>query len=322
MKKVFITGASGFIGTHLATLLAKDSQVFALYRNDHPDIPNVTWIKGDLLDNKTYQHELSKCKFAIHCAGMSAYHKKYYDQMNRVNIDGTAAFIEAAQQSSKLQKMIYISSVVTLGVSEKPTPITEDDRTDKLLNFGYIQSKKRAEDLIYNAIQNHKLPAVIIHPSAVYGPTDVLKPARSTQLKIMKGKVPFYSKGGLCVVHIEDLCNGILLALEKGQIGENYILGGENISLKTFFKELSFYQKSHASLIPSAFIKLLGRFGQTLDKIKVPFPFLWEQAKLATVYHWYDSQKAQKDLGYKYRSAHLALRSSLDWAKENKHLEA
>ncbi len=188
------------------------------------------------------------------------------------------------------------------------------------LNLGYFETKRKAEQIVISACQKYGLNAVILNPSTIYGPGDARKGSRKTQLKVAQGKFKFYTRGGVSVVALEDAVDGIISAWKKGRTGERYILSGENILIEELFKIIA--QEAGRSppqiLMPSVVLHILGTIGDWMTSLGISSSLSQENAWTSTLYHWFDSSKAQQELDFKPRSAQIAISQSVKWIKDNK----
>ena len=213
-----------------------------------------------------------------------------------------------------------MSSVVAVGASFDKIPLNENSKFNlSHLNLGYFETKRKAESLVLNAVSKHKLDAVVLNPSTIYGPGDAKKGSRGVQLKIVKGQFPFYTSGGVNVISIEDVTCTICSAIDKGRTGERYIISGENILIKDLFKIIA--QEAGAKepyiYLPNPLVYAIGLAGDFLEKIGKRGPLNSENAWASVMYHWFDSTKSKHELGLNPKPARKAIAESVQWVKEN-----
>ncbi len=236
------------------------------------------------------------------------------ENMQKVNVQGTAHAIEVCQ--AQKAKLIHISSVVAVGASKKPSILNEQSPYDPSLSeIGYFHTKKQAEILVQKACKEGKITAVILNPSTIYGPGDMKKESRRVQLKVAQGRFPFYTSGGVSVVDVESVVSACIKAVEKGRLGERYILSGENISIKELF---SLIAKANGVRPPFIYLNnfilnRLAEMGEGLQRLGFSFPIQKESARLATLYHWFDHSKAKQELEFTPMTAKQAIKNSIQW---------
>ncbi|HPI41696.1 MAG TPA: NAD-dependent epimerase/dehydratase family protein [Pseudobdellovibrionaceae bacterium] len=321
MSRVLVTGANGFLGLWLVRgLIDEGQEVLALVRNPNkePELQKLKCqiIQGDVTDLKSLESAFAKVEAVFHLAGLIAYRRSDREQMEKVNVLGTANVLVACEHQ-QVKRLVHLSSVVTVGAGFDPHQILNENSQYNLekFNFGYFETKRKAEELVMTAVNNQKIDAVIVNPSTIYGAGDLKKGSRKTQVKVAQGKFPFYTSGGVSVVAVEDVVAGVLAAWHRGRTGERYILSGENLLIKDLFQIIA--QCAGVSVpkykIPDWILLLLGRTGDFLSSIGITTSLSYENAKVATLYHWFDCAKAQKELGFNPRPAKEALQKSVDW---------
>ncbi len=315
--KVLVTGASGFIGKWLVkALLDRGDQVRVLGRSEasfkDPLFQNTEKIYGDISNLEQVSAAVQGCEMVFHLAGLIGYTKTMYQKMIIANVVGTQNVVDACIQH-KVKKLIHMSSVVAVGASFDKKPLNEDSEYNiSHLHLGYFETKRRAEEIVLDAAKNNSLFALCINPSTVYGPGDAEKGSRKTQIKVAQGKFPFYTGGGVNVVHVEDLTKAILIASEIGRSGERYIIAGENILIKDLFRIIAEEAGVKAPWIrlPNWLVHILGKAGGEKGPVNS------ETAWTSTLFHWFDSSKAQKELQLNPRPAREAIKESVQWMKE------
>jgi dihydroflavonol-4-reductase len=322
--KLLVTGATGFLGRALTKkLIDIGHDVRILTRGRSADLPwtdaQVENVIGDVTDLDSLRKAVRDCHSVFHLAGLIGYSRSMYQQMVLANVVGTSNVLDAAVENG-IQKFIHMSSVVAVGASfDGKSPLTEDSSYNlSHLHLGYFETKRRAELLVRDAAQKKKIFALCLNPSTVYGAGDATKGSRKTQIKVAKGQMPFYTSGGVNVIHVDDVVNATYRSWEIGVSGERYILSGENITIKQLFTEIAHAAgvRPPSIYLPNICVHALGRIGDFLEKIDRKGPLNSENAWTATMFHWFDSSKAQRELGLRPRSAQLAIRESVQWMKE------
>ena len=244
--------------------------------------------------------------------------------MHRINVDGTHALMQAAMDAG-IERIVYTSSVATLGKTADGTPANEDTPVTFADMIGtYKRSKYLAEQEVRRMIRHHNLPAVIVNPSTPIGPRDI-KPTPTGRIVVdaAKGRIPAYVDTGLNVVHVDDVAMGHYLAFEHGKIGERYILGGENLGLGDILGII-------AGIVgrPAPTIKLprellvparLCRW-KALRAFTGKEPFVTMDAlRMAKKKMFFSSSKAEHELGYKARAAREAIADAVTWFRDHQY---
>ena len=319
-RKVLITGATGFLGQHLVKdLLAKGDQVSILARKTSDLSPfanqSLQVFHGDITDRLALLHTTEQQDVVFHLAGLIAYKRADRKAMEEINVKGTANVVDACI-TNKVSQLLHLSSVVAIGASPTPNALNEDSEFNlSQFDLGYFETKRQAEQIIQKAVSENGLNAYMINPSTIYGPGDATKGSRKTQVKVALGKFPFYPPGGVNVVHVDDVIAAIHLCLEKGKPGRRYIVGGDNIRIKELFEIIAQTAgvPSPKYPIPRFALGALGFIGDQLRALGKETPLSSETAITASYFHWFDSERAKKELGYNPRPSSEAIQASVQW---------
>ena len=238
MEKVFLTGATGFIGGNLVTkLLENGYKVKILVRDDKKLKPHkwkdkVEIIYGDILEPESFEGKINDCEIIIHGAALIAWWKRIYDKIYSINVTGTKNVLEAALKS-KCKKFIHISSVAAIGFGENGEAVNEDiDYNWGRFDIPYMETKRMAELEVYKAI-DRGLNACMVNPANVWGVGDI-RGRRVALIKALKFGFPFYTDGGTNFVDVDAVVEAIINAITLGKCGERYILGGDDLPIKDF----------------------------------------------------------------------------------------
>jgi len=327
--KVFVTGGTGFLGSHLLESLCREGfEVSALYRTDEKlelfksqdkalsSLP-VDWVKGDLFSNTW---SLAGYDFVFHLAGHVGYTKEDRALMEKVNVEGTRSILDKIDAVEGLKpRLIYSSSVVAVGASTEVDSALNEASYYNLssYDFGYFETKRAAEKLVQTFCKKGG-DAIILNPSTIYGPRDMLKGSRKFQLKMAKGELSVCSHGGVSIVHVEDVCDVFLKATFMGKSGERYILSGDNITIKELLDEIANLSQvpQVKFILPTFLILMLGGFSSLLEKVGLKTGVSYENLRVATMYHWFENTKAKEHLDFQPRPFKDSLKDSLLWAKE------
>ena len=316
--KALVTGATGFLGSHLCKALCEKGWEVHILRRLKSDISELKNLSlnvhtGDVTDLDSFMRAGRGMDVIFHLAGLVS-HSNQLNAMQKVNVHGTKQAIQVCKQQGI--KLIYASSVVAVGASTKPVVLNEESSYEPSLSeIGYFQTKKQAEILVQNACKKREISAVILNPSTVYGAGDMKKESRKAQKRVAQGLFPFYTSGGVSVVDVKSVTQAFLQAVEKGRTGHRYILSGENISIKQLFSLIAQTAGVKPPFIPlnRFFLGALGRAGTGLQKLGFRFPVSRESARLACLYHWFDNSKAVQELGFAPSKARTAIKDSINW---------
>lgn len=322
--KVVVTGANGFLGGWLTKRLCSEGyDVHVVVRptsdmSDLAGLPIKKWM-GDVLDLESLKKAFEGASLVFHLAGIVAYKKSDRKKMDAVNITGTQNVIEAIK-FCRVPKILYLSSVVAVGAGFTPKQILNESSKYNLshLNLGYFETKKMAEDIVVRETRSGAFESFIVNPSTIYGPADAKKGSRSIQLKVAQGKFPFYTGGGVNVVAVEDVIDGIIWTLKRGKSGKRYILCGENWTIQKLFTEIALAAgvQPPKIKIPDFALHGLGFIGDTLESFGIKGGISSENAWTSTLFHWFDNTKAREELGFKPRESRLAIQASVNWIRE------
>jgi len=320
--KSLVTGASGFVGSAvMRELLAAGHEVRVLVRpqSDRRNLEglSVEIVEGNLRDRASLQRIVRGCDYLFHVAADYRLWTPDPDIMYDTNVRGTQELILAAAEAG-LKRIVYTSSVATLGVSEDGTLVTEETPSALHMMIGhYKRTKYLAEETVRKLTLQNQLPLVIVNPSAPIGPRDIKPtPTGRIVLDTLLGRMPAYVDTWLNVVHVDDVARGHLLAFERGKPGERYILGGENMTLLQILStidELTGTRKFRMRL-PHKMVMLSAHILDKWALVSGREPRVTvEAARMAKKKMIYSTDKAMRELGYQYRPAREALQDAITW---------
>lgn len=330
MADVLVTGGNGFLGSWLVRRLLSDGHRVRCLVRPTSDLSELEGLKceyvhGDVTDLASLNQACQGQNAVFHLAGMIAYRKADRAAMERINVQGTANVLQAIK-NQKVPRLVYLSSVVAIGVGFTPDQVLNEDSPFNAhhLDLGYFETKLKAEKLVINAVKKEGVDAVILNPSTIYGPGDARKGSRKTQLKVAQGRFKFYTSGGVNVVPVENCVDGIIRAWQKGRSGERYILAGQNLSIKELFQIIARAAGVPAPTqrMPSWILHLIGMAGDVATRLGWSLPMSRENAWTATLYHWFDSAKAQRELGFDPGSSVHAIEQSVEWSRQKGLLDS
>ena len=327
--RIFVTGATGFIGTALCNELVQHGNIIhALYRNDNKvkclNHKNIIPIKGDILDKQSIKNALKDCEQVYHTAAFTdvwtGNNKLIYD----LNVAGTINVFDAALEAG-IKRVVFTSTAGVIGPS---TNNTVDENTQQTTGFflEYERTKAIAEDICKEYIKKG-LSVVIVNPTRVYGP-GWLNKSNSVTIMIrsyIKGKwriIPGNGKSIGNYVFINDVVSGHIMAMNKGIAGERYILGGENTSFTAFFKTLDRVSGKHRLMIrlPLFFMLFIAYTVIIFAKITGVKPFITPSHVKKYNYNWdISSAKAVSQLGYSITALKEGMEKTINWLIQSNH---
>lgn len=322
--KVVVTGANGFLGSWLTKRLASDGYDTHIVARKSSDLSDLQGIKyksliGDVTDLKSLEKAFEGADQIFHLAGVVAYKKSQRELMEKVNFIGTQNVIQA-MKTQKIKKLLHLSSVVSIGAGFTSQEILNENSRYNLehLNLGYFETKRKAELAVITATKNSEIEGIIVNPSTIYGPADAKKGSRSIQLKVAKGQFPFYTGGGVNVVGVSDVVEGIMLAIIKGKPSERYILSGDNWTIQKLFQQIASEANVQAPRIklPDFVLHALGSLGDLGQAFGLKGGISKENAWTSTLFHWFDNSKAKKELGFSPGPAEAAIHASVEWIQQ------
>lgn len=324
--KAFVTGATGFLGSHVARVLAAQGADLRLLVRPTSNLKNLEGLKaetatGDLRDPASLETAMSGCEVVFHVAADYRLWLRDPNEMYRSNVEGTRAILAAARKNG-VKYVVYTSTVATMGFTGDGRPADEDSPVSLAGMIGhYKRSKFMAEQLALEAGRNG-MRVVTVNPTTPVGEQDV-KPTPTGRIVVdfLKGKFPAYVETGLNLVDVHECARGHVAALERGKSGERYILGGQNLTLKRILDKLG-----AISGLPSPKIKLpyfvaylAGAVDQTISGRllgREPRATV-ETVRMGKKKMWASSDKAERELGWKTLPAENALRRAVEWFRTN-----
>ncbi len=322
--RALVTGATGFVGAAVArALLHEGWQVRALVRSgsDRGNLQHLALelAVGELSDRPSLDRALAGCGALFHVAADYRLGAPDPRQLYSTNVEGTRNILLAARHAG-VERTVYTSSVATMGIPSDGSPGDEQTPVSLEAMIGhYKRSKFLAERVALEAAQAGQ-PVVIVNPSTPVGPGD-LKPTPTGRLVLdaAAGRMPAYMDTGLNIVHVDDVAAGHLMAFRHGRIGERYILGGEDMTLKEILAYIAMLvgrkpprlRLPYAAILPVAYLaqawtRLSGRSGRiTLEGVR-----------LARKRMYFSSAKAARELEYRWRPPAEAFDDAVRWFRE------
>jgi len=325
-RKILVTGGTGFVGSHLVrALIKRGEEVRCLARQssrlDNLNALPVEIVYGDLRDAASLKTALENCQTLYHCAADYRLWAKDPQELYASNIEGTRNIMQTAFDA-KVERVVYTSTVGALGLlddgtpGDEATPVTIDDMIGD-----YKRSKFLAEREVDKWVA-HGLPVVIINPSTPVGELDI-KPTPTGKIIVdfLRGKMFGFVDTGMNLIDVRDCAEGHILAAERGTIGDKYILGNQNLTLKEIFDLLA-----EITGMPSPTMRVPNWVAESYARIenfwsiqiarREPFAPL-ESVKMSRHKMWFDSTKAVRELGLPQNPVKDALSRAVNWFRDN-----
>ena len=323
-----VTGATGFISSAVARELSEKGTKIRCLVRDTSNMKNLDGLyveiaHGDIRDIDSVRRALKGCDSVFHLAAVYANWLPDPGLMYRVNEEGTRNVLIACREAG-IQKIVYCSSVAALGAHGKaPADESAQFNLNSTRDHYYI-SKYRAEQVALEFARSG-VPVVIVNPSNPIGPRDIAPtPTGALIINLLKGKFPGYVDGGINLIDVTDCARGIVAAMEKGQVGEKYILGNKNVSIKAYFDlivKAAGRGKSPSLRIPAWMAVLSGLGYQMLARLTAKPPITsasW--ARVGSHYSWWDSTRARENLDLGQRPLEESISDAIDWFEKTGYL--
>ncbi len=319
--KVFVTGATGFIGGNVAgQLRARGDEVVCLVRSPEK-AAGLTALgceiaSGDLGDAEAIRKGMEGCDAVVHAAAMYevGIPAKQHPAMWEANVAGTEHVLNAARETG-VAKLVYVSTCGIFGNTHRQVVDESYEHPGKEFTSYYEETKLEAHRIAKRMIADG-LPGVIVQPGGVYGPDDTSQVADLLQ-EFFAGKLVLmpFPEFGMCLTHVEDIAGGILLALDKGRVGETYVLSGPVTTMREAIETVATAtgRKAPKRAMPVGLMKALTPIGPLVGKMMGQPPNLRELISSADgVTFWASHEKASRELGYAPRGLEEGLRQTLE----------
>src|SRR3989440_7029108 len=327
----FVTGATGFVGSHVARALAEQGAELRLLVRATSDPRNIQDLRaerviGDLRDPDSLDPAMAGCDVVFHVAADYRLWVRDPDQMYRSNVEGTRAILEAARKN-RVRRVVYTSSVATMGFTSNGHPANEDSPVALENMIGhYKRSKFMAEQVALDAgrkdIGGERMDVVVGNPTTPVGEQDI-KPTPTGRIIVdfLKKKFPAYVDTGLNLVDVRECARGHVAALEKGKSGERYILGGENLTLKQILDKLSAITGLPSPRVRVPYVLALAT--GVVDEMVTGHIFGREPratidaVRMGRKKMFVSSGKAERELGWRVVEVDDALHRAVEWFQAN-----
>jgi len=326
-ERVLVTGASGFVGSAVArALAARGDEVSVLMRESSPRT-NMAGIEcrivvGDMRDAQSMAKAVDGARYVFHVAADYRLWARDPEEIVRNNLQGARAVMEAARITG-VERIVYTSSVAAL----KPVAgmaVDESSRHSEQTVIGAYKKSKLVAERLVERMAEEGLPVVIVSPSTPIGPRDI-KPTPTGRIIVQaaSGGMPAFVDTGLNLVHVDDVAEGHLLALAKGRIGENYILGGEDVRLKDMLAIIAplVGRKPPRVQLPRGPLYPLAYGAEALARLTGREPFLTADALKMSKHHmFFTSDKARRELGFTARPFARGIEDALTWFRQQGYI--
>ncbi len=329
MKKVLITGGTGFVGANLAERLVNRGCDVRILRRAHSDLRAIAGIDvehrvGDVRDVASLKNAIQGCDTVFHTAALVTFEKSKAELQYEVNVIGTRNVVGACLECN-VEKLVHTSSIAAIGYPLNTNPSLPQNLANEKTPFnwevtwGYKFTKHKAEAEVLAGVDSG-LNAVIVNPSVIIGERDIHFHGGDLIRRVKKWHVPFYIEGGMNIVYVGDVVSGHISAAERGRTGERYILGGHNLTHKDAF---TLTAQTVGGLAPLCKLPLpLLRAGATLVEaaskaIGIEPIITGALAAGAGKYNWFSIEKAQRELALATTPFEEIIKRAYYWYKEN-----
>ena len=324
--KAFVTGATGFVGSHVAQVLAEQGADLRLLVRTGSDPKNIQQLNadrvvGDLCDPESIDRAMAGCDVVFHVAADYRLWVRDPAQMYRANVEGTRTILQAARKNG-VRRVVYTSSVATMGFTVKNNPVDESSPVSLENMIGHYKRSKYMAEEVAIAAGHDGIDVVVVNPSTPVGEQDI-KPTPTGRIVVdfLKKKFPAYVDTGLNMVDVRECARGHVAALEKGRSGERYILGGENLTLKQILDKLAAITglPSPRVRLPYAVALASGVVDTVVTGVvlrREPRVTL-DAVRMGRKKMFVSSAKAERELGWKAVPVDAALRRAVQWFNEN-----
>jgi len=325
---VLVTGASGFLGSAIAgALRARGHAIRALARPSSPrtnlNAADVV-CEGDLRDRASLAAALKGARYLFHAAADYRLSARNPEEIQHSNVEGTRLIMEEAL-SAGVERIVYTSSVATLKLTKGAVSTEDNPLADGEGIGAYKRSKVAAERLVEAMIQRDGLPAVIVNPSTPIGPRDVRPtPTGRIIVEAASGRMPAFVDTGLNLAHVDDVAAGHIAALERGRIGQRYILGGDNVLLGDMLADIARLvgRRAPKLKLPRTMLYPIAYGAELLATLRGVEPFItMDGLRMARHHMFFDDSKARRELGYVSRPYVEGLADGIAWFRAHGHLK-
>ena len=325
-QRVFLTGATGFLGTALVErLVASGAQVRCSARAGSRR-ETVDWLRGrgaelvpldlaaDRHDHDALTRAMDDCDLVVHSAAVIAYRRRQRGAMQRTNVLGTRRVVDACVAAA-VPRLLHVSSIAAVGVSDEPRLLDEDSPWEAgVLDAPYFDTKRAAEAEVAEGIARG-LDAVTVNPGAIYGPSMVPSNSSNLLAAILAGTLRFAPPGGVNAVPLDTVVEGCVAAAERGRGGRRYILGGDNVHIRELLERVA--AVAGMNLRPRVLPQSLVRAARVPMEWLEPWVgddcwFTPDMCAVAGRWMWFDTSRAEHELGVVPSDLDACLRATVE----------
>jgi dihydroflavonol-4-reductase len=316
VPKTLVTGATGFIGSHLVRALGERGDELKLLlrrssRDEHLADVEFSRATGDVLDRRTLKRAMREVERVFHCAGTTSLRRQDRQRVFRLNVEGTHNVVAAAAEAG-VERVVHTSSIAAIGPAAAGKAVDEEHPFDAgVMGIAYVNSKHESEvEALRFAAQG--LDVVIVNPTFVLGPDAPSGTSMALVRRFLLRQIPAYVDGALNIVDVRDVADGLLLADRKGRSGNRYILGGRNFTLQRLFADLA-----RIAGVPPPPLRLptpLARAGaEFADLTGLPLPVSSDEIRSGLLWWTARNTKAKRELGFNPRPHEETLEDAVRW---------
>ena len=331
-KKIVVTGGTGFIGSRLVHRLAASGEdVHALVRASSDlaslkeCLDRITLVYGDVTDIASLHGAFDGAEEVYHCAGITYMGDRKNPLLQKINVDGTQNVLDACRRA-KVRRVVHVSSITAVGISGPNRKCNEECQWNfDMIDLEYARTKHAAEKIVAAEVKKG-MDVVIVVPAFVFGAGDINFNAGRIIKDIYQRKMPCYPMGGICVVDVEIVTECLFTAMKKGRTGERYIIGGDNVSYKELYETIMRVTGVHQRVLPLpmwgahvlSFVLKFSRFSKKRHKISKLFNM--SMFNVASRFLYFDSSKAQRELGMRHEPFEQSIRRTFEFYRERRML--
>lgn len=327
--KVLVTGPDGVLGSNLVRELLQRNYKVSVLLLDGTESPTleglpITSFYGNILQPESLEKPFKDQDVVIHCAAATNVYPARNELVNKVNIEGSKNIADACLKHN-IKRLIYVGTAnsFSYGTTKEKPGVEGTSYVSFKYGLDYMDSKRYAQDFILKKVKKQGLPAIVVNPTFMIGPYDSKPSSGQMILALHKGKIPGYTSGGKNYVAVKDVAAAIANAIEKGRIGECYILGNENLTYKEAFEKIAGAIGARPPKIKLAdpMVKTYGTISSLLGKTFRYSPALTKElAIISCDTHFYSAEKARKELEMPRTPIETAAKECFQWFKKNGYL--